>query len=55
MDLLTLGAQSETELVLEAEGDDAAEAIEALATLIESGFPDEQKDTETQKKSDGES
>jgi phosphotransferase system HPr (HPr) family protein len=55
MDLLTLGAQSETELVLEAEGDDAAEAIEALATMIENGFPDEQKDTETQKKSDGES
>ena len=33
----------------------AAEAIEALATMIETGFPDEQKDTETQQNSDGES
>jgi phosphotransferase system HPr (HPr) family protein len=46
MDLLTLGALPETELVLEAEGDDAAEAIEVLAAMIENGFPDEPtKDT----------
>jgi phosphotransferase system HPr (HPr) family protein len=55
MDLLTLGVQPATELVLEAEGDDAAEAIEALAALIESGFPEEQKDSDTQKNADGDS
>jgi phosphocarrier protein HPr len=39
MDLLTLGAAKGTELILEAEGPDAEEAVEALATLVESGFP----------------
>jgi len=39
MDLLTLGAAKGTELVLEADGPDAQAAIEALAELVESGFP----------------
>jgi len=38
-DLLTLGAAQGTELILEAEGDDAQEAVDALAELVESGFP----------------
>jgi phosphocarrier protein len=38
MDLLTLGAGPGTELVLEATGDDAHEAVEALAQLVEVGF-----------------
>ena len=42
MDLLTLGAAQGTELILEAEGDDAEEAVEALAKLVESGFPMEE-------------
>jgi phosphotransferase system HPr-like phosphotransfer protein len=52
MDLLTLGAVQGTELVIEAEGDDAQEAVDALAALVESGFPDEKANV--QKKSDGE-
>jgi phosphocarrier protein len=39
MDLLTLGAAQGTELILEAEGEDAPAAIEALAQLVENGFP----------------
>jgi phosphotransferase system HPr (HPr) family protein len=42
MDLLTLGAAQGTELVLEADGDDAHQAVEALAKLVEDGFPNEQ-------------
>ena len=38
IDLLTLGAAQGTELILEAEGPDAEEAVEALAKLVESGF-----------------
>ena len=38
MDLLTLGAGAGTELVLEASGDDAQEAVAALAELVEVGF-----------------
>jgi phosphocarrier protein HPr len=48
MDLLTLGAAQGTELVLEAEGDDAQDAVEALAKLVESGFPMEEADSEQQ-------
>jgi phosphotransferase system HPr (HPr) family protein len=39
MELLTLGAAQGTELILEAEGPDAEAAVEALAKLVESGFP----------------
>jgi phosphocarrier protein HPr len=39
MELLTLGAAQGTELILEAEGPDAEEAVEALAKLVESGIP----------------
>jgi phosphotransferase system HPr (HPr) family protein len=38
-ELLTLGAAQGTELILEAEGVDAEEAVEALAKLVESGIP----------------
>jgi phosphocarrier protein HPr len=38
IDLLTMGATQGTELTVEAEGNDAAEAVEALANLVESGF-----------------
>ena len=37
-DLLTLGAQQGTELRLEAIGEDAEAALEALATLVRGGF-----------------
>jgi phosphotransferase system HPr (HPr) family protein len=54
MDLLTLGAGPGTELVLEARGDDAHEAVEALAQLVEVGFlaedaEDEQSQVEESK------
>lgn len=48
MDLLTLGAAQGTELVLEADGDDAQEAVDALAKLVEEGFPNEEADSEQQ-------
>ncbi len=41
IDLLTLGAAQGTELVLEADGSDAQQAVEALARLVENGFPAE--------------
>jgi phosphocarrier protein HPr len=46
MDLLTLGAGPGTELVLEASGDDAHEAVEALAQLVEVGFLEEDAEDE---------
>ena len=48
MDLLTLGAAQGTELILEAEGDDAQEAVDALVRLVESGFPMEEAEREQQ-------
>jgi len=49
MELLTLGAGPGTELVLEASGEDAHEAVEALARLVEVGFPAEDaEETESQ-------
>jgi phosphotransferase system HPr (HPr) family protein len=48
IDLLTLGAVQGTELVLEAEGHDAQEAVEALAKLVETGFPQEDADNQCQ-------
>jgi phosphotransferase system HPr (HPr) family protein len=38
IDLLTLGAGPGTELKLEAKGEDAEEAVEALVRLVENGF-----------------
>jgi phosphocarrier protein HPr len=38
VELMTLGAAHGTQLTLEAEGEDAQEAINALADLIEIGF-----------------
>jgi phosphotransferase system HPr (HPr) family protein len=42
IELLTLGAAQGTELILEAEGEDAEAAVEALAKLVENGFPMEE-------------
>lgn len=38
MDLLTLGAVQGTSLIVAAEGDDAEQAVDALARLVRSGF-----------------
>jgi phosphotransferase system HPr-like phosphotransfer protein len=46
MDLLTLGAGTGTKLVIEACGDDAQEAVEALAQLVEVGFLEEDAEDE---------
>jgi phosphotransferase system HPr (HPr) family protein len=46
IDLLTLGAGPGTELVLEAEGDDADEAVAALARLVENGFAADETNNE---------
>jgi phosphotransferase system HPr (HPr) family protein len=42
IDLLTLGAGPGTELMLEADGEDAEAAVEALARLVENGFEAEE-------------
>jgi phosphotransferase system HPr (HPr) family protein len=42
--LLTMGATQGTELIIEAEGQDAQQAVEALATLVESGFVEEEQE-----------
>jgi phosphocarrier protein HPr len=39
IDLLTLGATQGTRLTIEAEGPDAQAAVDALAELVEIGFP----------------
>jgi phosphocarrier protein HPr len=44
MDLLTLGAVKGTQLTLVAEGDDAQQAVDALAELMEHGFLDEDQE-----------
>ncbi|MEX2309440.1 MAG: HPr family phosphocarrier protein [Pirellulales bacterium] len=46
IDLLTLGAGPGTELVLEAEGDDAEQAVDALVRLVENGFAAEETNNE---------
>ena len=46
IDLITLGAAKGTHLTIEAEGEDAQAAIDALADLVENTFP--QEDNETQ-------
>ena len=38
LDLLTLGAQNGTTLTLQARGNDAQAAVDALAQLVENGF-----------------
>ncbi len=38
LDLLTLGAQNGTTLTLQANGEDAQAAVDALAQLVERGF-----------------
>jgi phosphocarrier protein HPr len=40
-ELLTLGAGQGTRLIIEAEGPDAQDAVDALTKLVESGFPQE--------------
>jgi len=44
--ILTLGAAQGTEVLVEAAGDDAGDAIEKLEALLESGFPSANKDPE---------
>jgi phosphotransferase system HPr (HPr) family protein len=39
--LLTLGARQGMQIVIEADGPDAAQAVEALADLVENEFPRE--------------
>jgi phosphotransferase system HPr (HPr) family protein len=46
MELLTMGAKPGTELTLEATGDDAQEAVAALAQLVEVGFLEEDAENE---------
>ena len=41
--LLTMGATKGTELVIEADGEDAEQAVDDLANLITSGFVEEHK------------
>lgn len=43
LNLLVLGATQGTELILEAEGDDAEEAVDALVALVAGGFAEEPK------------
>lgn len=41
LNILTLGATQGTELIVEANGDDAAAAVEELARLVEGDFPED--------------
>lgn len=43
LNLLILGATQGTEIVIEADGEDAEQAIEALSALVAGGFMEEQK------------
>ena len=43
LNLLILGATQGTEIVIEADGDDAQEAVDALAALVIGGFSEEFK------------
>lgn len=43
LEILSLGAMQHQELTVEAFGEQAAEAIEALAALLESNFSDQSK------------
>ena len=46
LSILTLGAAKGTQLELNATGPDAVEALDALATLMEAGFPEENSSPE---------
>jgi phosphotransferase system HPr (HPr) family protein len=46
MNLLTLGATQGTQLIIEAEGSDAQEAVDALAEVVEKGFLEEDQENE---------
>jgi phosphotransferase system HPr (HPr) family protein len=43
LNLLVLGATQGTELIIEADGDDAEEAVDALVALVAGGFAEEPK------------
>lgn len=43
LNLLILGATQGTEIIIEADGDDAEEAVETLAALVAGGFTEEVK------------
>jgi len=49
LNLLVLGATQGTELTIEAIGDDAEEAVDALVALIAGGFAEEQHPANEQK------
>jgi len=51
MSVMRLAAAKGTKLTILADGDDAAEAVDALAALFEAGF-DEMEDGQPQAKSD---
>lgn len=42
LDLMTLGAESGTVLILECSGEGAEECVEALAQLFHAGFPEDE-------------
>ena len=48
INVLTLGAGPGVKLMLEARGDDAQEAIDALARFIENGFTVDEKECQSQ-------
>src|SRR5687768_16393606 len=48
MHMLTLGAEPGTELVLEARGDDAQQAVEAIARFIDNGFVIDETECQSQ-------
>jgi phosphotransferase system HPr (HPr) family protein len=48
MHMLTLGAEPGTELVLEARGDDAAQAVAALERFIDNGFAIDETECQSQ-------
>jgi phosphocarrier protein HPr len=48
MHMLTLGAEPGAELVLEARGDDAEQAVAALARFIDNGFVNDETECQSQ-------
>lgn len=45
LEMLSLGGQPGEEFLLEAEGEDAEEAVESLARLFAAGFPEDEAQT----------
>ena len=53
LEVLTLGAQEGVEIVVDANGSDAQDAVEAIVTLLESDFTAEAEATEQAEESGG--